>query len=171
MSLPLWVLYGIQNQIFLHSSHALPLFFTCKHRVAKFNLCYTFNRFPYIYIYIYIYYALKKSFPFIKDCMTYTPFWIELELCTAGVVSSVWGFLLGYEPLNPIIWYYVWHFVWLNVVINKFVLLLSKIMVTWIFGHYHIVLEMHSIWFMWFGHIRYKSQVFCKPKILVRSRW
>ena len=28
----------------------------------------------YIYIYIYIYCSLKKSFPFIKDCMTYTPF-------------------------------------------------------------------------------------------------
>ena len=37
-------------------------------------------------------------------------------------------------PLNPIVWYYVWHYV----VINKVVLLLSKIMVTWIFGHYHI---------------------------------
>ena len=22
-------------------------------------------------------------------------------------------------------------------------------MVTWIFGHYHIVHEMHSMWFMW----------------------
>ena len=36
-----------------------------------------------------------------------------------------------------------------NNVINKFVLLLSEIMVTWIFGHYHIVHEMHSMWFMW----------------------
>ena len=34
-------------------------------------------------------------------------------------------------------------------VINKVVLLLCKIMVTWIFGHYHIVHEMHSMWFMW----------------------
>ena len=30
------------------SSHALQLSFTCKHMVAKFNLCYTFIRFPYI---------------------------------------------------------------------------------------------------------------------------
>ena len=36
-----------------------------------------------------------------------------------------------------------------NNVINKFVLLLSEIIVTWIFGHYHIVHEMHSMWFMW----------------------
>ena len=60
--------------------------------------------------------------------------------------------LLGLVPLNPIIWcyvcYYVWHYVWLNVVINKVSLLLSKIMVTWIFGHYHIVHEMHSMWFI-----------------------
>ena len=27
-----------------------------------------------IYIYIYICYDLKKSFPFIKDCVIYTPF-------------------------------------------------------------------------------------------------
>ena len=40
--------------------------------------------------------------------------------------------------------------------INKVSLLLSKIMVTWIFRHYHIVLEMHS---MWFSYRRYKSQV------------
>ena len=33
--------------------------------------------------------------------------------------------------------------------INKVVLLLSEIMVTWILGHYHIVHEMHSMWFMW----------------------
>ena len=33
--------------------------------------------------------------------------------------------------------------------INKVALLLSKIMVTWIFGHYYIVHEMHSMWFMW----------------------
>ena len=38
-------------------------------------------------------------------------------------------------------------------------IIMSKIMVTWIFGHYHIVLEMHS---MWFGHGRCKSQVLCK---------
>ena len=60
-------------------------------------------------------------------------------------------------PLNPIVWcyvwYYVWHYVWhdvwLNIVINKFVFLLSEIMVTWIFRHYRIVYEMHSMWFMW----------------------
>ena len=39
-------------------------------------------------------------------------------------------------------------------------------MVTWIFGHYHIVHEMHS---MWFSHKRYKSQVLCKFRILVRG--
>ena len=33
--------------------------------------------------------------------------------------------------------------------IDKVVLLLSKMMVTWIFGHYHIVQEMYSMWFMW----------------------
>ena len=65
--------------------------------------------------------------------------------------------LLGLVPLNPIVWYYVWYYVshyvwhdvWLNIVINKFVLLLSEIIVTWIFRHYHIVHEMHSMWFMW----------------------
>ena len=57
--------------------------------------------------------------------------------------------MLELVPLNPIVWYYVWHYVWLNVVINKVVLLLSKIMMTWISGHYHIVYEMHSMWFMW----------------------
>ena len=70
-------------------------------------------------------------------------------------------------PLNPIVWCYVW----LNVVINKVVLLLSKIMKTWIFGHYHIVHEMHSMLFTWFSYRRYKSQVLWKLKILVRSRW
>ena len=79
--------------------------------------------------------------------------------------------LLGLVPLNPIVWCYVWHYVWLNVVINKVILLLSKIMVTWIFEHYHIVHEIHSMWFMWFNHRRYKSQVLCKLKILVCSRW
>ena len=80
-------------------------------------------------------------------------------------------FLLGLVPLNPVVWCYVWHYIWLNVVINKVVLLLSKIMVTWIFGHYHIVYEMHSMWFMWFSHRKYKSQVLCKLRILVHSRW
>ena len=83
--------------------------------------------------------------------------------------------VLGLVLLNPIVWcyvcYYVWHYVWLNVVINKFFLLLSKIMVIWIFGHYHIVHEMHSMWFIWFSHRRYRSQVLCKLIILVRSRW
>ena len=62
-------------------------------------------------------------------------------------------FLLGLVPLNFIVWcyvwYYIWHYVWLNIVINKIVLLLSEIMVTWTFGDYHIVHEMHSMWFMW----------------------
>ena len=75
--------------------------------------------------------------------------------------------LLGLVPLNPIVWCYVW----LNVVINKVMFLLSKIMVTWIFEHYHIVHEIYSMWFMWFNHRRYKSQVLCKLKILVCSRW
>ena len=83
--------------------------------------------------------------------------------------------VLGLVPLNPIVWcyvcYYVWHYVWLNVVINKVSLLLSKIMVIWIFGHYHIVHEIHSMWFIWFSHRRYRSQVLCKLIILVRSRW
>ena len=60
--------------------------------------------------------------------------------------------LLGLMSLNPIVWFYVWYYVWhyvlLNIVIDKVVLLLSKIMVTWKFGHYHIVHEMHSMWFM-----------------------
>ena len=56
--------------------------------------------------------------------------------------------LLRLVSLNHIVWCYVWHYVQLNVVINKEFLLLSKIMVTWIFGHYHIAHEMHSIWFM-----------------------
>ena len=60
--------------------------------------------------------------------------------------------MLGLVPLNPIVWCYVGHYVWLNVVINKVVLLLSKIIVTWIFGHYNIVHEMHSIRF---SHRRY----------------
>ena len=78
--------------------------------------------------------------------------------------------LLGLVPLNPIawcyIWYYVWHYVWhdvwLNIVINKVILLLSEILVTWIFEHYHIVHEMCS---MWFSHREYRSQVICKLRI------
>ena len=69
----------------------------------------------------------------------------------------IYIYMLGLVLLNPIVWcyvwYYVWHYVWhdvwLNIVINKVVLLLSEIMVTWIFGQYHIVHEMHSMWFMW----------------------
>ena len=57
--------------------------------------------------------------------------------------------VLELMPLNPILWCYVWHYVWLTVVINKVVLLLSKIMITWIFGQYHITHEMYSMWFMW----------------------
>ena len=51
------------------SSHALQLSFICKHRVAKFKF-----RYISIYFHIYICYVWKKSFPFIKDCMTYIPF-------------------------------------------------------------------------------------------------
>ena len=57
--------------------------------------------------------------------------------------------VLGLMPLNAIVWCCVWYYVWLNIVINKFVLLLSEIMVTWIFEYYHIVHEMYSMWFMW----------------------
>ena len=57
--------------------------------------------------------------------------------------------VLGLVSLNPIVKCYVCYYVWVNVVINKVSLLLSKIMITWIFGHYHIVHEMHSMWFMW----------------------
>ena len=78
--------------------------------------------------------------------------------------------MLGLVSLNSIVWCYVWHYVKLNVVINKVVLLLFRIIVTWIFGHYHIVHEMHSVWFMWFSYMRYKSQVLCKLKFLVCSR-
>ena len=93
--------------------------------------------------------------------------------CLFGLILS--DLLLGLVSLNPIVscyvWHYVWHYVWLNVVSNKVVLLLSKIMVIWIFGHYHIVHEMHSMWFLWFSHRRYKPQVLCKLRILVRSWW
>ena len=102
----------------------------------------------------------------------------QYNYSTLKRIVTLWAtkYLLGLVPLNPIVWcyvcYYVWHYVWLNVVINKVsLLLLSKIMVTWIFGHYHIVHEIHSMWFMWFSHRRYRSQVLCKLIILVRSRW
>ena len=66
--------------------------------------------------------------------------------------------MLGLVPLNLIVWCYVWYYVWydawLNILINKIALLLSEIMVTWIFGHYHIVQEMYN---MWFSHRRYRS--------------
>ena len=73
----------------------------------------------------------------------------ELLHPTQNFVPSCIMFLLGLVPLNPIVWcyvwYYVWHYVlhdvWLNIVINKFVFLLSEIMVTWIFRYYHIVHE------------------------------
>ena len=78
-------------------------------------------------------------------------FSLFLQLATSASIVMI--LLLGLVPLNPILWYYVWHYVWhdvwLNIVINKFVLLLSVIMITWIFIHYHIVYEMHSMWFMW----------------------
>ena len=74
--------YSFPHMLYNFPSHALQLSFICKHRVAKFNFCYTFIYF-HIYIYIYIYFlCLEMSFPFIKDCMTYTP-------C---VVTSLWGF-------------------------------------------------------------------------------
>ena len=92
---------------------------------------------------------------------------VDQTLWKAEVQLLPYILLLGLIPLNPIVWCYVW----LNVVINKVVLLLSKIMVTWIFGHYHITHETHSMWFMWFSHRRYKSQTFCKLKILIRCQW
>ena len=55
--------------------------------------------------------------------------------------------------------------------IDKVALLLSKMMVTWIFGHYHIVHEMHYMWFMWFSHKRYKSQVDISHKFFVNSEF
>ena len=58
----------------------------------------------------------------------------------------------GNEDFSLVCWYVdmlIWYYVWLNAMINKVVLLLSKIIVTWIFGHYHIIHEMHSMWFMW----------------------
>ena len=76
--------------------------------------------------------------------------------------------MLGLVLLNPIVWCYVWHYVWLNIIINKVVLLLSKIIVTWIFGHYYIVNKMHS---MWLSHKRYKLQILYKLRILVHSQW
>ena len=79
--------------------------------------------------------------------------------------------VLGLALLYPIVWCYAWHYVWLNVVVNKVILLLSKIIVIWIFGHCHIIHEMQSMWFMWFSHRKYKSQVLYKLKILVCSRW
>ena len=43
----------------------------------------------------------------------------------------------------------------------KLFLLLSKIMVTWIFVHYHIVLKMHS---MWFSHKNINHKFFVNLK-------
>ena len=81
-------------------------------------------------------------------------FWnLDLNQCALCSILSfnLLSVMLGLVPLNPIVWcyvlHYVWHDVWLNIVINKVVLLLSEIMVT--FGNYHIVHEMHSVWFMW----------------------
>ena len=65
----------LSSHALLLSSHTLQLFFTCKHRVAKLNFRCTFIYFHiYIYIYIYIFAVFGKSFPFIKDYMTYTHF-------------------------------------------------------------------------------------------------
>ena len=122
--------------------------------------------------FIHIYQRIKQTtcmFMWMHD-LPYLP-------CNISTPMASWmgmWILLGLVLLNPIIrcyvCYYVWHYVWLNVVINKISLLLSKIMVTWIFGYYHIVHKMHSMWFMWFIYRRYRSQVLCKLKILVRSR-
>ena len=125
--------------------------------------------------------ALKalNGHKYILVAMDYFTTWVEAAsysvLKAKHVVRFIesniicrYGVLLGYMPLNIIVWRYVWHYLLLKVVINKVVLLLSKIMVTWIFGHYHIAHEMHN---MWFSHRRYKSQVLCKLRILVRSRW
>ena len=71
--------------------------------------------------------------------LTMTTFWRFNHLILKANDDNVWCY----------VYYYIWHYVWLNVVINKIDLLLSKMMVTWIFGHYHIVHEMHRMWFMW----------------------
>ena len=74
------------------SSHALQLSFTCKHRVAKFNFRYTFICF-HIYIYIYIYTVLWKSLsPSLRIAWHIHPFWVELGLRIASIVTSLWGF-------------------------------------------------------------------------------
>ena len=90
---------------------------------------------PRTIIFLMMWYFLSMCFPFLWF-LGFRPCW-----------------LLGLVPLNPIVWcyvwYYVWHYVCLNIIINKSVLLLSEIMVTWIFRHYHIVHEMYSMWFMW----------------------
>ena len=71
--------------------------------------------------------------------LTMTTFWRFNHLILKANDDNVWCY----------VYYYIWHYVWLNVVINKIDLLLSKMMVTWIFGYYHIVHEMHRMWFMW----------------------
>ena len=98
-------------------------------------------------------------------------FLMKRVMIDQGSSAEIMYSMLGLVLLNPIVWCYVWHYVWFNVVINKVVLWLSKIIVTWIFGHYHIVHEMHNMWFIWFSHRKYKWQVLCKLRILVRSRW
>ena len=100
-------------------------------------------------------------------CYSSNPFFLLCCICFYIAFSVRINALKSYCMM---LCYYVWNYVWLDVVINKVSLLLSKIMVTWIFGHYHIVHEMHSMWFTWFSHRRYRLQVLCKLIILIRSR-
>ena len=51
-----------------------------------------------------------------------------------------------YDAMYDIMYDMIYDLIYL---INKIVLLLFEIIITWIFGHYHIVYEMHSMWFMW----------------------
>ena len=110
-------------------------------------------------------------------CIHLYEFFLSLKNCfllnstASQQILDSFLYLCCYECFHLYVCYCVWHYVWLNVAINKFSLLLSQIMVTWIFGHYHTVHEMHSMWFMWFSHRRYRSHVLCKLIILVRSQW
>ena len=91
-------------------------------------------------------------------------------LYSCSIQSKHMWKVFGLVPYNSIVWCYVWHYV-CHYVINNKVVLLSKIIVTWIFEYYHIILEMHGMWFMWFNHRRYQLQVICKFRTLIRSRW
>ena len=79
-------------------------FLTCKHRVAKFNFRYTFIRFPYIYIYIYICCALKKYFPFIKNCITYTP--VRCKTASAQYRSFIVKWWEEYRPQGLVTYFW-----------------------------------------------------------------